>query len=63
MMKRFTLIYMISKEIRNINKAIDYKIMKGLSYDREARRHKDLVGKLRRVESQAAIARTLAFLF
>ncbi len=63
MMKRFTLIYMISREIREINKVIDKKITKGLSYDREARRHKDLVAKLRRVESQAAFARTLAFLF
>ena len=63
MMKRFTLVYMISKEIRNLNKVIDHKIMKGLGYDREARRHKDLVQKLRRVESQAAFARTLAFLF
>ena len=63
MMKRFTLIYMISKEIRNINRAIDQKIMKGVSYSKEAQRHKDLVQKLRRVESQAAIARTLAFLF
>lgn len=62
-MKRFTLVYMISREIRDINKTIDKKIMKGVSYEREARRHKDLVGKLRRVESQAAFARTLAFLF
>lgn len=54
---------MINKEIRSINKTIDKKIMKGISYDREARRHKDLVSRLRRIESEAAFARTLAFLF
>jgi hypothetical protein len=62
-MTRMTLMYMINKEIRNINKAIDKKIVKGISYDREARRHKDLVSRLRRIESEAAYARTLAFLF
>jgi len=62
-MTRMTLMYMINKEIRNINKSIDKKIVKGISYDREARRHKDLVSRLRRIESEAAFARTLAFLF
>jgi hypothetical protein len=62
-MTRMTLMYMINKEIRSINKTIDKKIMKGISYDREARRHKDLVSRLRRIESEAAFARTLAFLF
>ncbi len=62
-MTKMGLIYMINKELRKINQEIDKKIVKGSSYEREARRHKDLVKKLRRMESEAAFARTLAFLF
>ncbi len=62
-MTKMGLMYMINKELRKINQEIDKKIVKGSSYDREARRHRDLVKKLRRMESEAAFARTLAFLF
>jgi hypothetical protein len=58
--------FSIRKEINKINKRIDQKIVKGESYDREARRHKDLVVQLRKLESEASLARTLSlasFLF
>jgi hypothetical protein len=58
-----TMMYLINKELRSINQSIDKKIVRGASYEREAKRHKDLVKKLRRIESEAAYARTLAFLF
>jgi len=58
-----SLIYSLTKEIKKINNVIDQKIVKGSSYDREARRHKDLVKQIKRLESEAAFARTLAFLF
>ncbi len=61
-----TFMFSIRKEINKINKRIDQKIVKGESYDREARRHKDLVVQLRKLESEASLARTLSlasFLF
>ncbi len=65
-MRRMTFMFSIRKEINKINKRIDQKIVKGESYDREARRHKDLVVQLRKLESEASLARTLSlasFLF
>lgn len=65
-MRRMTFMFSIRKEINKINRRIDQKIIKGESYDREARRHKDLVVQLRKLESEASLARTLSlasFLF
>ncbi|MBU3668714.1 MAG: hypothetical protein FGM57_01960 [Candidatus Taylorbacteria bacterium] len=58
--------FSIRKEIKKLNERIDRKIIKGESYDREAQRHKDLVLQLRKLESEASLARTLSlasFLF
>jgi hypothetical protein len=58
--------FTIRKELRKLNDKIDFNIVKGQSYDREARRHKDLVSQLRRLESEASLSRTFAlasFLF
>lgn len=65
-MRKMSLMFAIRRELRDINKKIDQKIVKGLSYDREAGRHKNLVSQLRRLESEASLARTFAmasFLF
>lgn len=65
-MRKMSLIFAINREIRNLNKKIDQKIIKGISYDKEAARHKNLVHQLRRLESEASLARTFAmasFLF
>lgn len=65
-MRRMTFMFSIRKELNKINERIDRKIMKGESYDRESRRHKDLVVQLRKLESEASLARTLSlasFLF
>ena len=65
-MSKMSLMFSIRKELRKINDRIDSKIVRGESYDKEARRHKQLVIDLRRLESEASIARTWAmasFLF
>ncbi len=60
-MTKITLMYMLGKEIKKINGKIDKKIVKGQRYDREARHHRELVHKLRRLESDASFARTLTY--
>lgn len=65
-MNKMSFIFSVRKEIRKINEKIDSKIIKGEAYEREARRHKQLVSELRRLESEASLARTWAlasFLF
>ncbi len=60
-MTKITLMYMLNKEIGKLNKQIDRKIMRHKRYDREARKHRELVHRLRRIESEASFARTLNF--
>lgn len=60
-MTKITLMFMISKEISRLNGKIDKKIMKGQKYEREARYHRELVYKLRKLESDASFARTLTY--
>jgi hypothetical protein len=65
-MRRMTFMFSIRKEINKINDRIDKKIVKGETYERESRRHRELVLQLRRLESEASLARTLSlasFLF
>ncbi len=62
-MTKMTLMYVLSKEIKNLNHKIDKKIVKGQTYSREARKHRELVHKLRRLESEASLARTLTYAF
>lgn len=62
-MTKMTLMYMISKEIKMLNNQIDRKIVKGHIYAREARKHRELVHRLRRLESEASLARTLTYAF
>lgn len=65
-MKRMSLMFAIRRELKSLNEKIDYRIVKGQAYDRESKRHGQLVSQLRRLESEAAFARTFAlasFLF
>lgn len=55
-----TMMYEIRKEIKALNDAIDKKILRGQNYERESRRHRYLVNQLRRIESEASMARTFA---
>ncbi len=36
----------ISKELKKINEIIDFKILHGLNYKEETKRHKDLLGQI-----------------
>lgn len=56
-----SLMFAIRKELRKLNDRIDAKIVKGETYERESKRHKDLVLQLRRLESEASFTRTFAF--
>jgi hypothetical protein len=47
-MTKHKTIITINKEINKINEEIDMKILQGLAYRVEARRHKMLLDKLRR---------------
>lgn len=65
-MRKMTFMFSVRKEINKLNSKIDHKIVKGENYDKEARRHRELVLQLRKLESEASLARTLSlasFLF
>lgn len=47
-MTKYKAITTIEKEINKVNDVIDMKIIQGLAYRAEARRHKILLDKLRR---------------
>ena len=47
-MTKYKTIITINKEINKINEEIDMKIIQGLAYRAESRRHKILLEKLRR---------------
>lgn len=47
-MTKYKAITTIEKEINKVNDVIDMKIIQGLAYRAEARRHKMLLDKLRR---------------
>lgn len=58
-MSKTTMIKTIKKEINALNWTIDMKIIKGLSYRNDARRHKILLMQLRRLtESNGWFGRT-----
>lgn len=44
---------MLTAELASLNKAIDRKIMLGLSYAREAREHKMVLNRLLRLKKQS----------
>ena len=61
-MTKMSLVYMISKELRKLNDKIDHKIVRGMSYDRESQRHKQLLSQLRQVEREAAFSRSFSLM-
>lgn len=54
-MSKKTLIKEIRKEINNLNIEIDMKILKGLSYKKESKRHKFLMSQLRSISHQSSL--------
>lgn len=52
-MSKTKLLSTISSELQTINEAIDWKIIKGIPYGREARRHRLLVSMLSDIKGSA----------
>ena len=64
-MSKHKLITTINRELKDINEVIDWKIIKGLPYKREAKRHRLLLGMLSGANkiSERPIWRFASFLF
>lgn len=55
-MSREQYLKIIEREIHNINKRIDAKIIQGMDYKREAREHKQLLRKIRQHSRKGFLA-------
>lgn len=55
-MSKYKLAYNLQKEINKLNSAIDLKIIKGLPYRAEARRHKFLMSQFNNFEKRPSIS-------
>ena len=51
----------IEHEIDSLNVVIDEKILRGLSYRFEARRHRDLIRQMRKIRRRPVLSRMLSF--
>jgi hypothetical protein len=51
----------VENELAILNQTIDRKILAGLGYDNEARRHKRLVGLTRELRKRSVLGQLLAF--
>jgi tartrate dehydratase beta subunit/fumarate hydratase class I family protein len=51
----------LQREIKKLNEQIDDLILSGRAYTREARRHKDLIKKMRRIEKSPFWGRAFGF--
>ncbi|MFA6459039.1 MAG: hypothetical protein WCV79_01410 [Candidatus Paceibacterota bacterium] len=62
-MSRYQTIKEIRQEIDRLNQEIDLRIIRGISYAKEARRHKFLMSQLRRLRPStlAWLSRSLSF--
>lgn len=60
-MKRSTSIRFIKNEIKKVNHLIDYKILHGVSYGREARQHKVLLQRLTSLTRHGLFGGTFSF--
>ena len=58
-MTREQYIKIIERELHNINKRIDVKILQGMDYAREAREHKQLLHKIRQHSRKRFLGRLL----
>ena len=54
---------MLEKEIQKINKKIDFKIMRGQDYRKEARDHKLMLRRMRYLNRRSLAQRLIYFLF
>ncbi len=52
LMNKTTLLKELNRELKKLNTVIDTKIVRGCSYEKEARRHRDLLSALQRLGVQ-----------
>ncbi len=50
-MSKYQLLSTISKELKKINSEIDFRIVRGMPYEREARIHKTLISQMNKVRT------------
>lgn len=62
-MKHQEYLKLIEKELQRINKVIDYKIVHGLEYSKEAHDHKLLLKKIRQNTPSTFMSRLLPRVF
>jgi hypothetical protein len=55
-MTKKILLKKIDREIKKVNKKIDFKISKGYSYKKEAKKHKELLLKMQNINNEANIS-------
>jgi hypothetical protein len=55
-MSKLKLVYNVEKEIKKLNSTIDLKIIKGLPYRAEARRHKFLMSQFNSFEKRPSLS-------
>jgi len=56
-MSKRTLISELRKELQTVNDNIDRAILRGISYKKEARRHRELLTLLHRTQEEVALVR------
>ncbi len=60
-MSKSELTYELEAEINKVNQVIDRKIVRGLSYTREAKYHKNLLNRLSGMRKKGFFARSMKF--
>ncbi len=55
-MSKFKLAYNVQRELKKLNNTIDLKIIKGLPYKAEARRHRFLMSQFNSFERQPSLS-------
>lgn len=61
-MSKFKTISVLRRELENLNREIDSRIVRGRSYDKLAEKHKMIVRKIDDIYGQMSLARTFRFL-
>ncbi len=61
-MSKFETIHTLQAEIKRLNREIDHRILRGVAYRSEARRHKDLLRQLEGVRRRVMWGRAFSLL-
>lgn len=61
-MSKQQIVSVVERKIAAVNRAIDYKIMRGKSYAAEAMEHRLLLSQMRRLKGPGFFTRSLSFM-